>query len=80
MLLRARAWVRFDWQNDWGTDQVSDCASATTLVETSVIALVNLGTVTRQCSDLEWVFRFLTFEANLGRSAKKCSAIGDSFL
>ena len=29
--------------------------------------------VTRQCSNLEWVFRF---EANLGRSAKKCSDWG----
>ena len=43
--LRVRAWVRFDWQNDWGVDQVSDCASAITLVSTtgSVIALATTG-------------------------------------
>ena len=38
--LRACAWVRFDWQNDWGVDQVSDCADAITLDSTSVIALI----------------------------------------
>ena len=43
MRLRARAWVRFDWQNDWGVDQVSDCASAITLDSTSVIALITLA-------------------------------------
>ena len=40
MWLRARAWARFDWQNDWGVDQVSDCASVITLVESSVITLL----------------------------------------
>ena len=39
MRLRARAWVPFDWQNDWGVDQVSDCASVITLDSTSVITL-----------------------------------------
>ena len=42
MRLRARAWVRFDWQNDWGVDQVSDCASVITLDSTSVITLAQI--------------------------------------
>eukprot|EP01044_Picomonas_judraskeda_P005334 COSAG03_NODE_499_length_7409_cov_11.656088_14_plen_150_part_00 len=39
MRLRARAWVRFDWQNDWGRVAFRRLASAITLVESSVIAL-----------------------------------------